>query len=135
MLKTFINGIIREKAKMHQYFTRERCLRKTKQTKGKPSNPRRCYCFKLDMNQGFFGLTLKKYKLHTSPHFQNMPKNYLLTQDLQITKESGTESWKISHQNKHADQYLQRNIPKQVQKGTFTQKMSMKKDIRKAAKK
>lgn len=53
-----------------------------------------------------------------------MPKNYLLTQDLQITKESGTESWKRSHQNKHADQYLQRNIPKQVRKGTFTQKMS-----------
>lgn len=39
----------------------------------------------------FFGLTLEKYKLHTSPHFQNMPKNYLLTQDLQITKESDTE--------------------------------------------
>lgn len=34
------------------------------------------------------------------------------------------KSWKRSHQNKHADQYWQRNIPKQVQKGTFTQKMS-----------
>lgn len=49
------------------------------------------------------------------------------------------KSWKRSHQNKHADQYWQRNIPKQVQKGTFTQKMSKlkkkKKDIRKAAKK
>lgn len=31
-------------------------------------------------------------KSHTSPHFQNMPRSYLLTQqDLQITKDSDTE--------------------------------------------
>lgn len=41
------------------------------------------------------------------------------------------KSWKKSHQNKHADQYLQRNIPKQVRKGTFTQKMSQLKKKKK----
>lgn len=35
MLKTFINGIIREKAKMHQYFSRRKVFEETKQTKGK----------------------------------------------------------------------------------------------------
>lgn len=62
-----------------QFLVGERYLKKQNQQKGKPSNPGDATALKLMWNRYFFGLTLKKYKLHTSPHFQNMPKNYLLT--------------------------------------------------------
>lgn len=78
MLKTFINGIIREKAKITNTFLGERCLRK----QNKRENPLitgDAIALNLVWTRDSFGLTLEKYKLHTSPHFQNMPKNYLLT--------------------------------------------------------
>lgn len=65
---------------MYQYFLRRKVLEETKQTKGKnPLITGDAIPLNLIWNRYFFGLTLKKYKLHTSPHFQNMPKNDLLT--------------------------------------------------------
>lgn len=113
-LKTFINGTIRRKAS-----------EETKQTTGKNAlNLGDATALNLIWNRYFFGLILKKVQITHIPTLSKCAKELFINIGLTDHKRVVQKSLKRSHQKKHADQYLQRNISKQVRKGTFTQKMS-----------
>lgn len=66
------------------------------------------------MEQVFLWSNTEKVQITHIPTLSKYAKELFINIGLTDHKKVVQKSWKRSHQNKHADQYLQRNISKQV---------------------
>lgn len=86
-----------------------------KQNKQKGKSPLTTGGFKLDTNQVFLWSNPGKVQITHIPTLSKCVKElFINVKTYRSQRRVVQKSWEKSHQNKHADRYLQRNIPKQV---------------------